>query len=215
MKYKAKTYYQDKAVADRYHQKRFSTFLGRFNHYFEKTFLKAAIRNLEIESALDVACGTGRLTRELVDCGFEKISGTDISEEMLEVARHYCSDGSVKVDFRKGDATRLPFKDNEFDLVISFRFLDHLPAEEKKKAITEFIRVSRKYMIFTMANLNTWTCFARTLRRIVNKNYYEGNLIGEEEVIRLLKENNIGILKRRLKAPLLAMEIMYFCGIIP
>jgi ubiquinone/menaquinone biosynthesis C-methylase UbiE len=211
MKYKAKTYYQDKAVADRYHQKRFHTFLGRFNHYLEKSFLKGTIRNLKIESALDVACGTGRLTRELVDCGIEKITGTDISEEMMDVARRYCSDGRVNVDFRKGDATQLPFEDNEIDLVISYRFLDHLPAEEKKKAITELIRVSRKYMIFTMANLNPWTNLARKLRQILNKNYYEGNLIDEDDVIRLLKENNVSILKRRLKAPFVAMELMYFC----
>jgi ubiquinone/menaquinone biosynthesis C-methylase UbiE len=212
MKYKAQTYYQDKAVADRYHQKRFDTFLGRFNHYLEKSFLKSAIRNLKIGSALDVACGTGRLTRELADCGIEEITGTDISEEMMDVARQYCSDGRVKVDFRKGDATQLPFKANEFDLVISYRFLDHLPAEAKKKAITELIRVSNKFLVFTMANLNPWTRFAWKLRRILNKNYYEGNLVDEKDVIGLLKDHNVRILKRKLKFPLLAMEIIYFCG---
>jgi len=208
MKYKAKQYYQDKDVAERYYKKRFSSLSGRLNHFLEKLFLKGAIQNLEIGSALDVACGTGRLTRELLDFKIERITGTDISEEMMEVAREYCSN---KVEFQKGDATHLPFKDNEFDLVISYRFLDHLPAEEKKKVIREITRVSNKYLIFTMANLNTWTRIARTLRKIINKNYYEGIFIEEKEVIDLLESCKVSVIKKKLKLPLLAMEIMYFC----
>ena len=211
MTYKAKHYYQDKEIADRYYQKRFSSFPGQFNHFLEKTFLINTIQDLKIESVLDVACGTGRMTRELLNCEIKHITGIDISEEMIDVARKYCSNENINIVFQKGDATHLPITNNEYDLVISYRFLDHLPPVEKKQALAEMLRVSKKYLVFTMANLNGWTRFARYLRKTVNKNYYEGFLIDEKEVLQLMKKNNVNVLKRKMKTPLLAMEIMYFC----
>lgn len=38
---------------------------------------------------VDLACGTGRITRELAECGYDMI-GIDISADMLTIARSYC-----------------------------------------------------------------------------------------------------------------------------
>ena len=72
-------------------------------------------------------------------------------------------------------------------------------------------RVSKKYVMFTMANLNSITKFARFIRKINNRNYYEGSLVDEKSIFQVLKENDLKIIKRRLKMPFMAMEIMYFC----
>jgi len=211
MVYRHKTAYQNKKTAGLY-DNRFLKPTEKINHYLEATFLRKMIKKCSrVNNALDVACGTGRLTSELINFGIEDITGSDISEEMMEVSRKNCSSDKIKICFQKGDATQLPFNDNKFDLVISFRFLDHLPVEEKKKAIIEIIRVSRKYMVFTMANLNLWTKISRRIRKIFNKNYYEGSLINEKDVIELLENHNVCILKRKMKLPLLGMEIMYYC----
>jgi hypothetical protein len=62
-----------------------------------------------------------------------------------------------------------------------------------------------------MANLNVWTRIARKIRRLINRNYYEGNLIEEGDLYHWLDGGQVRIVRRKLKIPLLAMEIMYFC----
>ena len=65
-------------------------------------------------SALDVACGSGRLTAELSRIAGPKgrVVGLDFSPQMLEVARR----DHPGIEFVEGDALRLPFGDAEFDV---------------------------------------------------------------------------------------------------
>ena len=64
-------------------------------------------------SALDVACGSGKLTAELARIAGPTghIVGLDFSPQMLEVARHDHPD----IEFEEGDALKLPFDDAIFD----------------------------------------------------------------------------------------------------
>jgi ubiquinone/menaquinone biosynthesis C-methylase UbiE len=214
MTHTVKNYYQNKAVAGRYYNKRFLSITGRFNHYLEKSFLINVIQKLEIESALDVACGTGRLTKELLSLDIPAICGVDIAQEMLDVAKQYCGAENSNLIFNREDAEELSFQDNSFDMVISFRFLDHLPMNQKKKVLSEMIRCSRKLVVFTMANKNGWTVFAQKIRNLLDKNFYEGYLVNESDICAFLKTENVRIVARKLKLPLLSMEIMYCCEVL-
>jgi len=64
-------------------------------------------------SALDVACGSGKLTVELARvAGPEgRVVGVDFSPQMLEVARR----DHPGIEFLEGDALKLPFDNAEFD----------------------------------------------------------------------------------------------------
>ena len=64
-------------------------------------------------SALDVACGSGKLTAELDRVAGRKgrVVGLDFSPQMLEVARR----DHPGIEFVEGDALKLPFDDAEFD----------------------------------------------------------------------------------------------------
>ena len=64
-------------------------------------------------SALDVACGSGKLTAELAQiAGREgRVVGLDFSPQMLEVARR----DHPGIEFLEGDALQLPFEDASFD----------------------------------------------------------------------------------------------------
>jgi demethylmenaquinone methyltransferase/2-methoxy-6-polyprenyl-1,4-benzoquinol methylase len=70
-------------------------------------------------SAIDVACGSGRLTAELAKRAGQggRVVGLDFSAQMLDVARrHY-----PKLEFIEGDAIELPFDNASFDAsTISF-----------------------------------------------------------------------------------------------
>ena len=69
------------------------------------------------QAALDVACGTGVLARELRRrTGAEgRVAGLDRNAGMLAVARR----SAPGIDWREGRAERLPFADGSFDAVVS------------------------------------------------------------------------------------------------
>jgi demethylmenaquinone methyltransferase/2-methoxy-6-polyprenyl-1,4-benzoquinol methylase len=64
-------------------------------------------------SALDVACGSGKLTAELARIAGPKgrVVGLDFSPQMLEVAQR----DHPGIEFLEGDALKIPFDDAEFD----------------------------------------------------------------------------------------------------
>jgi len=64
-------------------------------------------------SALDVACGSGKLTAELARIAGPRgrVVGLDFSPQMLEVAQR----DHPGIEFLEGDALKLPFDDAEFD----------------------------------------------------------------------------------------------------
>lgn len=67
---------------------------------------------------LEVAAGTGRVTRHLVRClpidG--KLVASDLNEDMLRVAQSSMNDPRIK--WKIADAQALPFADSEFDVVV-------------------------------------------------------------------------------------------------
>ncbi len=64
-------------------------------------------------SALDVACGSGKLTAELARLAAAngRVVGLDFSPQMLQVARR----DHPRIEFLEGDALELPFDDASFD----------------------------------------------------------------------------------------------------
>ena len=92
------------------------------------------------ERALDVACGTGAVTRVLAGrVGPQgQVVGVDLNPAMLAVAQ---SLGPAGVEFREANATQLPFGDAEFDLAVCQQGLQFVP--EPDRAVREMARVLR------------------------------------------------------------------------
>jgi demethylmenaquinone methyltransferase/2-methoxy-6-polyprenyl-1,4-benzoquinol methylase len=85
------------------------------------------------KSILDIGTGTGDLARAIKTEG--TVTGLDISNDMLKVAREKSQDGC----FVQGDAYKLPFNDKIYDAVTYKYALHHL--DQPIKALTEAFRV--------------------------------------------------------------------------
>ncbi len=84
--------------------------------------------------ALDVACGTGRQSRLLIELG-HAVEGVDLNETMLAIA----SDGVPDAHFQQGTFDALPFDDASFDLAVSSLALTHIA--DLRPALAEMARV--------------------------------------------------------------------------
>ncbi|MEA2552986.1 MAG: hypothetical protein QOJ65_1162 [Fimbriimonadaceae bacterium] len=95
-----------------------------------------------LRDVLELACGTGILTRHLRErlAPETKLVATDVSEAMLKIAKSKPG-FSKPVEWKAVDATSLPFKDSSFDVVVSQFGIMFFP--DKEKALKEIFRVLR------------------------------------------------------------------------
>lgn len=100
---------------------------------------------------LDVACGTGNLAIPAARKGAQ-VTGADIAPNLLEQARQRAAAERLPATFEEGDAEQLPYRDAQFDLVMSMFGAMFAPRPERVAA--ELARVCRPGGIIAMAN---WT----------------------------------------------------------
>jgi SAM-dependent methyltransferase len=92
---------------------------------------------------LDVACGTGFLTRHLRGL----VVGIDQSPEMIAIAQSRLPEGVAMV----GDALALPFADGAFDRVFTGHFYGHLVPDERERFLDEVRRVATELVVVDSA----------------------------------------------------------------
>lgn len=92
-----------------------------------------------ISRVLEAGCGTGYLSQVLQNDRGWPVVAMDLSAEGLRFARKRNVERLVQ-----GDATRLPFADGEFDLVLSMDVLAHLPKPLEVDAVHEMARTLRR-----------------------------------------------------------------------
>jgi ubiquinone/menaquinone biosynthesis C-methylase UbiE len=161
--YQSKEWYQDKEVATTYEARRFRSPVGKFVDAREKQAFARALEGLPPgASVLELACGTGRMTRVLLERRFRTL-GTDISLPMMSHARAALVRMDASRGFVRCDAAALPFKDGSFDVVAGFRFVPHLPSQVRHEVLRESARVSRDTVIFSAQS--PW-CAKYVYRRI-------------------------------------------------
>ena len=103
-------------------------------------------------SVLEVACGTGIVTRKLRDRlpASVRLVATDLNEAMLAYAKHKFQ-SNEQVEFKQADAMELPFPDASFDAVVCQFGLMFFP--DKERAMREVHRVLKPGCVYVF---NVW-----------------------------------------------------------
>ncbi|WP_376692635.1 class I SAM-dependent methyltransferase [Wenzhouxiangella sp. EGI_FJ10409] len=106
-----------------------------YEHWHRYAWAAELVADKEV---LDAACGEG-YGSNLLAARARSVTGLDIGEAAVAHARERYRRDNLQFD--QGNATKLPYDDGSFDVVVSFETLEHLEAQET--LLAEFRRVLR------------------------------------------------------------------------
>ncbi len=145
--------------------------------YFVENF-----KNIEsINSILDVGSGSGISSDFWAKKGF-KVTGIDPAKKLINTNKNkgnFC-------EFIEASAEKIPFKNNSFDLVVSYTAIQNF--EDIEKGLNEIKRVGKNMFILTfLNNVKDKELIESTIERIFNI-YHR---IEGKDIILFQKENKL------------------------
>lgn len=91
--------------------------------FIENWIKKVGLKNMD--KVLEIGCGPGTFTRALSEKHKGGIIGLDLDTNFI----NYCNQKKThhNLEYVEGNALKMPFKDNSFDLVSSHTVIEHVP----------------------------------------------------------------------------------------
>lgn len=161
------------SVADVWHQSRLTTMenvidtrllkQNRPHLFVEKPAMMSRIKSLVGKNVLTIGCGSGEECQSLLSKNPSKLTGVDISDKLIEIAKKTVKD----VDFFNMDAEKLEFDDNTFDFVYCSLMMDYF--ESWDKVLGEVFRVLKPGGLFQFSNLHPVKWSAESFKDIDGK----------------------------------------------
>lgn len=108
----------------------------------------APTQSLEVA---DIGCGAGTQCLLWAERG-HKVHGVDINEPLLELAERRSRDAGLKIDFRPGSATALPWERGSMDVCLMPELLEHVP--EWQCCLDECARVLKRGGLLYISTTN-------------------------------------------------------------
>ncbi len=141
------------------------------------------IYNLNVQSILDVGCGTGILASELYKKNFE-VSGIDISEDMINIAKEKTNG----INFKVADMESFKF-DKKFDIIIcAFDAINYLICDTKMDNTLRNIFSHLKDNGLFIFDVNTPFLYEKRHFGIIDRSFDE---IKYKQILEYDKENRI------------------------
>jgi len=130
----------------------------------ERLFNQIDLSN--VKKVLEIGCGIGVITSYLAGKYRWEIIGIDLDPEQIARAKKDNNENEY-LKFFEADATNLSFEDNEFDVVLSFDVLHHIP--DWDKALSEIVRVLKPTGFYLLNDLTLPKFTARIFKYLLNK----------------------------------------------
>ena len=157
-----------------------------FDHYARRRLRLFESLCPERGRILDYGCGTGVLGQRLIDRGFE-VFGTEYSPNMFKKALERGLQGALLKD------TRIPFGDDQFDLVYCVAVFHHLETREAvRRAIQEMVRVAKPGGAVVIWDHNPLNPFWPILMKRWPQDHGDERLVPLEEILDGLRGEPVG-----------------------
>jgi SAM-dependent methyltransferase len=128
------------------------------DHWWNLDFLRLMAKRWRLDAVhdvLDVGCGVGHWGRLLASVMPDDVRVTGVDRERAWVDEATARAPASRFSYRQGDAQKLPFPDDSFDLTTCQTLLIHLP--DPSAGIAEMIRVTKPGGLVAVAEPNNMT----------------------------------------------------------
>lgn len=123
--------------------------------------LEKLLPDFQGQTVLDLGCGYGWHCIYAAEHGAKTVTGVDLSEKMLQVAREKTT--AKNVTYQQADIAKVEFPENSFDVVISSLAFHYLPSfTEMAQAVHGYLKPQGKFVfsvehpIFTAEGSQDW-----------------------------------------------------------
>ncbi len=113
---------------------------------------KKALKKAKVENKTLLDIGAGPLSVVAAKYFRCRVTSIDISEEKLRAWIREADKEKQKIAFAVADASSLPYKNNSFDVVISYGALHHINLSKRKKFLNEACRVGIEKIVIVEYN---------------------------------------------------------------
>ncbi len=104
------------------------------------------------DSILEIAPGAGYLSIEISRLGNYKITGLDISKDLVEICKRNAEEAGVSISFEQGNVSKMPFQASTFGFIVCV--LSFKNFKEPVRALEEMHRVLRSGGTALIMDLN-------------------------------------------------------------
>jgi ubiquinone/menaquinone biosynthesis C-methylase UbiE len=205
-------HYQDERVVAQYDEQRFRGWRARGStvRKWNPIWRELGPELPRGSVVLDVPCGRGRFTENILGSGL-KLVDADLSRPMLERALERAGDDRRVRGAVQCSATCLPFQDASFDLVMSIRFLFHVPRAMRADILREMARVSKRFVVVDVRHRYCWTTHTKRLRAWIVRRRPPSERATIAELDQLVADAGLKLRRRIWLAPLLSEKMLLVC----
>ena len=140
-----------------------------FHELRQRDLVLFCLGEVEGKKIIDIGCHEAPWLATVGKMGTEYVGGQDLDENAIKIGRSILSDENIEGKLVVGDAVKLDFPDNLFDLAISCDFFEHISLEVKEKVISEVYRVLKPGGTFVIKTPNlSYLKISIFLQRILN-----------------------------------------------
>ena len=158
----------------------------------ERLFSQIDLSN--VKNVLEIGCGIGVLSSYLAEKYGWRVTGIDLDPEQIKSAKKTHREDK-NLNFLKADALKLPFMENEFDLVLSVDALHHIP--NRNETFDELNRVLKSNGFYILVDIALPKFFGKFSIPVENAiNYLKRNSF---KLIYGKKPSKINIIGRRFR----------------
>jgi ubiquinone/menaquinone biosynthesis C-methylase UbiE len=145
----------------------YNTPAGKFIDAVETESLYSLLKPQGNQKILDVCCGTGNFSVKLARMGC-KVTGIDVSEEMLRRAESKIEKENLNIELLKGDCSIISLHNNYYDSIISmagFEFIND--SNTAHKNLTKYLKIGGQFIIGTIQKNSEWQKLYSSLKGTV------------------------------------------------